>query len=265
MRIYSPEKRALIYIEKKATPGFWDAHWNSENLRQDIVACTDSWYASYLKKYLPGEKGIILEGGCGKGQQVYSFKCQGYNAVGIDFAEKTVNAINELVPEIDVRFGDVRRLPFEDGEIAGYWSIGVIEHFWEGYAEIINEMKRVIRPGGYLFLTFPYMSPLRKLKANLGLYTEEINGNLTEDFYQFALDHKAVISNLEKRGFYLKEEVGFDSIKGLKDEVKLLNKPLQKLYDYRGTKSYIYRMKNCLDKLFLPFASHCILLVLQKD
>lgn len=100
-----------------------------------------------LRKYLPGEKGIILEGGCGRAQHVYCMKYNGYNAVGVDFAERTVRAVNEAVPELDVRKCDVRNLPFRDGEIAGYWSIGVIEHFWDGYNEILDEMARVIRDG----------------------------------------------------------------------------------------------------------------------
>jgi len=63
----------------------------------------------------------------------------------------------------------------------------VIEHFWEGYNEILKEAKRVLKPKGYLFLTFPYMSPLRKFRANLGLYRilDFNNKSKNDDFYQF--------------------------------------------------------------------------------
>lgn len=47
---------------------------------------------------------------------------------------------------------DVRKLQFADGFFDGYWSLGVIEYFWEGYNEIVNEVKRVIKPGMFSVL-----------------------------------------------------------------------------------------------------------------
>lgn len=264
MKIYSSQRKSLVFIENKATSEFWDKHWEVDGLRKQIINSKNSWFIEIMKKYLPGEKGIILEGGCGRSHLVHAIKYQGYNVVGIDFAEKTVMRVNEAVPEIDVRLGDVRKLPFKDGEISGYWSIGVIEHFWEGYDNIINEMKRVIRSGGYLFITFPYMSPLRRLKAFINLYDNKLDKDMLDKFYQFALDPKMVIDDLNGLGFTLKEQVPFDGLKGFKDEVSLLQKPLQKLYDYNGTDPFIIKMKKYLDMLFKPLASHCILLVFQK-
>ena len=31
-------------------------------------------------------------------------------------------------------------------------------------------MKRVVKPKGYIFVTFPYLSPFRKIKANFHLF-----------------------------------------------------------------------------------------------
>ena len=44
-----------------------------------------------------------------------------------------------------------------------------IEHFIDGYDAILSEMYRVIKEGGYLFLTVPSMSIIRKVKAALGM------------------------------------------------------------------------------------------------
>jgi ubiquinone/menaquinone biosynthesis C-methylase UbiE len=44
---------------------------------------------------------------------------------------------------------DVRALPYRDGSVAGYVSIGVIEHFQSETRQIIlQEAARVLRPGG---------------------------------------------------------------------------------------------------------------------
>ncbi|MEW6068857.1 MAG: class I SAM-dependent methyltransferase [Nitrospirota bacterium] len=210
---------------------------------------------------MPNEKGLILEGGCGIGQMVHAFKCQGYNAVGIDFAGETIKRVKAAVPDLDVRLGDIRNLPFRDGEIAGYWSFGVIEHFWEGYEKIIDEMKRVIRNGGYLFITFPYMSPLRKCKVSLGLYNRDVDNCETDKFYQFALDYNKVIFDLKAIGFTFVEKVPFDGVKGFKDEVKVSKPLLQKIYDGK----ILQRYRATIDKLLKPFASHMMLLVMQRS
>ena len=47
-------------------------------------------------------------------------------------------------PQLDVSYGDVRALEFEDDSFDGYWSLGVIEHFPDGYEDIGQEMTRVI-------------------------------------------------------------------------------------------------------------------------
>ena len=63
-------------------------------------------------------------------------------------------------PELHPVLGDVRNLPLEDDSVDGYWSLGVIEHLYDGYGDIFREMYRVIRRDGYLFLTFSHMERL---------------------------------------------------------------------------------------------------------
>ena len=44
---------------------------------------------------------------------------------------------------------DLDDLPVEDESVDGYWSLGVIEHFYDGYGEILSEMHRVIKRDGF--------------------------------------------------------------------------------------------------------------------
>jgi len=140
----------------------------------------------------------------------------------------------------------------------------VIEHFWEGYDGILKEAKRVIKPGGYLFLTFPYMSPLRKFKAKLGLYwLFKRNKMDLDNFYQFILDTEKVKLAIEKCGFELKLKYPFDATKGLKDEISLLTPILQKVYNSSSTIAKGIKFLNSV--LFSKIAAHSILLVFQKN
>ena len=69
------------------------------------------------------------------------------------------------MPDLNIDFGDVRSLPYKKSSFDGIWSLGVIEHNWDGYDQILREAHRVLRSGGYFFLAFPSFSPLRKLKV----------------------------------------------------------------------------------------------------
>ena len=169
-RFYDEDKQRLIYISQSATEDFWDQHWETEDFRKAVTATPNSWVAKKTADFL--QKGSrILEGGCGPANHVYSLKKQGFEAVGLDFAPQTVNCLQEVAPELDIRLGDVRSLPFEDSSFDGYWSLGVIEHFWNGYDQIAREMHRVLRKDGYLFLTFPTMTEIRVWKAKHGNFT----------------------------------------------------------------------------------------------
>lgn len=261
---YDKESRRLIYFEESATPDFWDSHWDIGNFREHIERGKDNKFIlKTLRKYIPDKKGRILEGGCGRGQVVYCMHVHGYESVGIDFAKKTVAKTKEVFPELDVRVGDVRDLQFPDDYFVGYWSLGVIEHFREGYYDILREMRRVLISGGYVFLTFPYMSSLRRLKAKLGLYNEFSEGE-KDSLYQFAFDPDAVIRDFEASGFKLIGEKPHSGIKGFKDEVGIFKPLLQKLYDYQGKALWVRGFRFVLDKLLAIFSGHMTLLVLKN-
>lgn len=265
IRFYDNKNNRLVYTGKASNADYWDSHWdknNIEKLYRKHISPFD-YIINTTKKYLkPGS--LILEGGCGTGQQVFKLQNAGYKAIGVDYAEKTIEIVKKTKPELDIRFGDVRKLDFENAFFDGYWSFGVIEHFYCGYEEIINEMQRVLKPGAYLFITFPHMSRLRKIKARKNKYLEwKNNENEINNFYQFALDEKKVISDLEKLNFKLIKKQHLSGIKGLKDEMKFLKNTLQKIYDSRSF--FGLAGSKIISIIFRRFSSHTILLVLKKQ
>ena len=198
------------------------------------------------------------------GQIVYGLKSWGYDVYGVDWAKETIQRIKEHFPDLRVSVGDVRKLDFSDNFFDGYWSLGVIEHFWEGYDETVKEIKRVLNPEGFLFLTFPWMSPLRRFKASRRLYEtldkEKIDRN---NFYQFILDEGGVIKDLKENGFELIQRRPFDATKGLKDEIFFLKPILQKLYDNQNIIAKGTRF--LISILFSKIAGHSILLVFKNE
>jgi SAM-dependent methyltransferase len=261
--IYLSDKHALAFYREKATAEFWDKHWSTANLQTVLRRSrNDGLFIPLVIKYLPKES-VVLEGGCGRGQIVSALQYQGYKAIGVDFASETVRKIKEAVPELDVRHGDVCALELPNESLDGYISVGVIEHFWDGHQAIIKEMHRTLRVGGFLFISFPYLSPLRRLKILLKMYPSapkhELNSR-SDTFYQFALSAPHIRADLEALGFQMKKFLAYDGIKGFKDEVASCKPFLQEIYDCK--RGQLWRPH--LDRLFKPLASHCALLVLQK-
>ena len=161
-----------------------------------------------------------------------------------------------------MRKGDVRKLEIKTESIDAYWSLGVIEHFFDGYKQIANESSRVLKNKGYLFITFPSMNFLRKTKAKLGLYPIYDNQD-KENFYQFALEPHQVIADFKKLGFNLVSKKRNNGLKGLKDESpKFLKFIFQKIYDSDFIISKLISV--LISKTMSFFCGHSIILVLRK-
>lgn len=264
-RFYDIENNRLVYIHTTAESEFWDSHWDQHDIRKMIQSVVlNRMILGPTRKYL--KKGSrILEGGCGLGQNVWSLAKHGYDAYGVDYAIETVRRINKVLPDLQVACQDIRQLDFEDGFFDGYWSLGVIEHFYNGFEDIVVEMMRVIKPGGYLFLTFPSMSTFRRKKAHQGKYPVwEAEQPLIKDFYQFALSTNEVKSKMIQNCFELIESKPISGLKGFKDEMtnEVIKRGLQKIYDSR---SFLIRVLAWgLDQILAPYSGHCERMIFRR-
>jgi len=262
---YDPQNNRLVYVECQANEDYWDNHWKKQNVISLYKPKVPkfNFVVNITKKYLP-RGSLILEGGAGLAHNSWYLHLAGYRTIALDFAQKTVMFLKQHRPEVCLLLGDVRDLPLKDESVDGYWSLGVIEHFYEGYGVILSEMHRAIKKGGYLFLTFPHMSKLRKTKAKRGLYKEWTeNRDLIVDFYQFALDENQVSRKLENYGFKLIHKRYVAGLKGLKDEIRYGKNLLQDIYKGESLKTRL--IKKALDVLLSPWSSHMIFLVFKKQ
>jgi SAM-dependent methyltransferase len=263
-KYYDKVNDRLVFVQGRADSEYWDEHWSCVS-RNDLVAqikVRNRFVLGQTEKYLP-KGSVVLEGGCGRGQNVWTLQQAGYDCWGADFAAETVEMVHEVMPDLKVSVTDVRNLSFESDFFDGYWSLGVIEHFFGGYSEIRDEMRRVLRRHGILFLTAPSMSLLRRVKAELGRYEPFLKERFSQDaFYQFALSDERIITDFTASGFKLLAHKKISGLKGLKDEVSLVRKPLQKLYDSRSRTSQA--IHKALDVSFRNLTNHMSYFVLQK-
>ncbi|MER8453893.1 class I SAM-dependent methyltransferase [Mesorhizobium sp. M0166] len=254
-----PNKR-LVYVGRPADEIFWDDHWSSD-VAAVAVRRKDRFVVRETAARLPkGSK--VIDAGCGLAQTVFGLHHSGFEAYGIDYAPKTVDLVNSVAPELKVSIGDVRDLrQFPDGFFDGYWSLGVIEHFYDGYDQILAEMSRVLRPGGYAFVTVPSMSPLRRLKAWLGGYPSVVGRDLS-GFYQFILSPESIVQGFERHGFQFTSSKPRGGFKGMKDEAGFLRSPLQAFYEMKHPLARMIRTG--VDRVLSPFSFHTRLYVFRK-
>lgn len=94
--------------------------------------------------------GKILDFGCGSKPYKSLFKFDQY--IGVDIENPGHPHCNE---QVDVFF-DGKSLPFEDASFDACFSTEVFEHVFE-IDQTMREIRRVLRPGGKVFVTTPFV------------------------------------------------------------------------------------------------------------
>ncbi len=165
----------------------------------------------------------LLEGGCGRGQYVVYYSRKGVRVTGIDFAAGALVRLRGRNPEAHLCLGDVAALPFRDGSYDAYYSGGVVEHFEGGPVPALREAGRVLRPGGTLLVSVPYLSPLRRISAawrNDRRHVTKARANAELDektFWQYAFGVREFSQLLQQVGFRVDRTFPYAILFGLYD------------------------------------------------
>jgi SAM-dependent methyltransferase len=103
-----------------------------------------------------GGLGTICDMGCGPGQIARYLDASGAQTCGVDLSSEMVKHARRLNPGIDFRQGDMLALEnVADDSYAGMAAFYSIIHIPRpSVVEALRELKRVLRPGGVLLLTF---------------------------------------------------------------------------------------------------------------
>jgi SAM-dependent methyltransferase len=216
-----------------STPEFWDESWEQNELAQvlaDVRVVENDPVYELLSHALRPDR-LFLEGGCGQSQWVKYFSERGYRTIGIDFAQRTVEKVRAVAPELDVRVGNILELPFGDGEVHSYYSGGVVEHFESGPEPALREARRVLSPDGWFLCSVPDDSFLRRrlfdrdcterrdltpplAVRRVGRTHEEpaLDGY---QFFQYAFTEDEFRRRLDEAGFAVERTFGYSLIWGL--------------------------------------------------
>lgn len=113
------------------------------------------------KKYL---KGRLLDFGCGSKPYKEIIDVQEY--IGLDLKESGHCHKNE---QVDIYY-DGKTIPFDDNHFASIFSSEVFEHVFN-LDQVLSELHRVIKPGGHMLITIPFVWYEHEIPYDFARYT----------------------------------------------------------------------------------------------
>ena len=131
----------------------------------------------HMRQFLPTLSGKVLDVGCGQSPYRHLLGPDAQYQ-GIDFEG---SSHFEYEAENDVTYFDGRRIPFEDGSIDHVLCTEVLEHCPDP-ALLVEEMHRVLRPGGTGVVTVPWSARYHYIPHDYFRYTPSMLAILFKDF-----------------------------------------------------------------------------------
>lgn len=104
----------------------------------------------FIPELPPGAS--VLDIGCGTGQQTVLFTTAGTDVVGIDISAGLVRVANKKLGQHICMVSDACRLPFRDGSFDAVSCAGSTINHIPDYQCFFDEIDRVLKPGGLIFL-----------------------------------------------------------------------------------------------------------------
>lgn len=141
----------------------------------DVVSVFDSYYAQMerdrfsnaftygrhkvdvvlddeLRKLAPGAR--VLDVGCGTGVYLKRFAAMGLEPVGVEPAPGMLETARRDNPGLEIKLGVATELPFADASFDAVTAIEVLRYLHvEDVRRSFSEMLRVLKPGGFVFVT----------------------------------------------------------------------------------------------------------------
>ena len=139
-----------------------------------------------IEQLAPRASGSMLDVGCSERPHEELFTPHVSRYVGLDYPPALLDKQPELWEILDRAqgvvdvFGDGRRLPFADGSFETVLATEVLEHVLAP-ADVLREMARVLKPGGRLLLTVPFVVPLHEMPSDYYRFTPFSLRRLVED------------------------------------------------------------------------------------
>lgn len=142
-----------------------------------------------LRRNIGYVDGKVLDFGCGNRSYEYLFDTE--NVVGLDILQSGHDHSSE---NIDIYY-DGATIPFKNASFNTILSIEVFEHVFN-LEEVLDELYRVLKPGGNILLSIPFVWEEHEQPYDFGRYTSFGIKHLMEI-------HGFTVINVEKSGGFI--------------------------------------------------------------
>ena len=216
------ENGRMLYYQQAADRFFWEDIWLKDvtpDYYKPFLAGQLYNFETMFKRHLPKD-GRILEAGCGTAQLVVALNSNGYNCVGLDYAINAMQKARQIVGALQLIYGDLTAVGISDNAFDAIISLGVVEHRFEGPEIFLQEKLRILKSGGVLMISVPYVNPLRQWRADRGAYQDDVSGL---DFYQYAFSRDEFCEILKSVGYEIETTYSYSHKNTLVQELHWLN------------------------------------------
>ncbi len=150
---------------------FWDYFVVNEGLRELSFAKTNGEEIVKMVRDYIKEDGKNLDYGCGGGFLMSHLFNSGIECGGLDSSEDSVKKTEEKFKEEKLFKGTILSTGtpnkgIEDNFYDFVFTIEMLEHLMKNELdEVVKEFSRIIKPGGYLFISVPHNENIDKYKV----------------------------------------------------------------------------------------------------
>ncbi|MBE5813458.1 MAG: class I SAM-dependent methyltransferase [Clostridiales bacterium] len=132
----------------------WD--WSKNTDSKWLIPCTESAFLAERWKNLNFSN--FLDLGCGLGRHSIYMASHGFDVTSVDLSDYGINYLNEWSKKenltIKTAISNMLSLPFPDNSFDCIMAYNVIYHTdTNGFIATLNEVKRILKPDGELFIT----------------------------------------------------------------------------------------------------------------
>jgi SAM-dependent methyltransferase len=108
-------------------------------------------------------RGVVLDVGCGRRPFEQLITAQGATYIGVDWPAPSQPSFPDIV-------ADANRLPLRKDSVDSVIATEIMEHL-ESPSVFLDELARVLKPGGILVLTVPFLEPLHEIPRDFYRFT----------------------------------------------------------------------------------------------
>lgn len=210
--------RGIVVDPKLIDPQGWDDYWRSKQrtstFAYEVAAAVYRHLTlkgrlnHFIRKHFAAHA-RLLHAGCGGGQVDQDVQRE-MQITPLDISVPALQLYQRNNPDTpEPKHGDILALPFAENTFDGVYNLGVMEHFTtEQIERILQEFRRVLKPGGKILIFWPYQHATSVLLLNTVHYI------LNDMLHQNVKLHPAEISLLKgrKQATSYIERAGFEMV-----------------------------------------------------